>query len=67
MGIPTVTSVRAIMRPRRFRSSMNRVVIIAAVGNHDPRWSGAAPSGAGLGAEVTASGRPVIAIPPVGS
>ena len=37
VGMPTVTSASAAIRPRRRRSSMNRVVIIAAVGIGDPR------------------------------
>jgi hypothetical protein len=56
-----------IMRPRRLRSSMNLVLIIAADGTQDPRWSGVDPTGTGIGVAVTTSGRPVIAIPPVGS
>ena len=33
------TTIRAIMRPRRLRSSMNRVAIMPPVGIDDPRWS----------------------------
>ncbi len=37
VGIPMVTRARVIMRPRRLRSSMKRVPIMAAEGSHDPR------------------------------
>ena len=40
-GMTMVTKMRATMRPRRFRSSMNRVAIIPPVGIHEPRRSGA--------------------------
>ena len=33
------TTIKAIMRPRRLRSSMNLVAIMAPVGIGDPRWS----------------------------
>ena len=51
--MPMFTTIRAIMRPRRLRSSMNRVAIMPPVGIHEPRWSvrtgcaGWAESGAG--------------------
>jgi hypothetical protein len=35
--MPMVTTTRAIMSPRRLRSSMMRVVIMDKVGIHDPR------------------------------
>ena len=38
------------MSPRRLRNSIIRVVIIAPVGIHDPRWSGDAATVAGNGA-----------------
>ena len=47
VGMPMVTTIRATIRPRRFRSSMNRVAIIPPVGIHDPRRSGACPRGIG--------------------
>ena len=47
VGMPMLTTIRAIMRPRRFRSSMIRVAIMAPLGTHEPRWSCAAPSDAG--------------------
>ena len=37
VGMPTVTPTTAAMSPRRLRSSMNRVAIIAPVGIHEPR------------------------------
>jgi len=46
------------MRPRRRRSSMNRVATMEPVGIHDPRWSGGAvtrdgaPAGTGAGGEI---------------
>ena len=40
VGMPMVTTMRATMRPRRLRSSMNRVAIIPPVGIHEPRRSG---------------------------
>jgi hypothetical protein len=49
------------MRPRRLRSSMRRVAIMAPVGIHDPRWS---PTGAdGAGAAGVTSVTVVIPIP----
>ncbi len=36
-GMPMLTATRAMIMPRRFRSSMNRVVIIPHVGIHEPR------------------------------
>ena len=32
-----LTAIRAIISPRRLRSSMNRVVTMAQVGIHEPR------------------------------
>jgi hypothetical protein len=40
-GMTMVTKIRATMRPRRFRNSMNRVVTMPTVGTHEPRRSGA--------------------------
>ena len=37
VGMPMFTTRRAIMRPRRLRSSMILVAIIAPLGTHDPR------------------------------
>ena len=37
VGMPIVTTTRVIIRPRRLRSSMNLVAIIAPVGIGDPR------------------------------
>ena len=71
VGIPMFTRTSAIMSPRRLRSSMNLVAIMAPVGIHDPRRScdgpppAAIPSGAGTGAPT--SGIVVIPKPPVGS
>jgi hypothetical protein len=39
------TRISAIMSPRRLRSSMNLVVIMAPVGIGEPRWSRGAASG----------------------
>ena len=66
VGMTMVTKIRAAMSPRRFRSSMNRVVIIPPVGIHDPRRSGARPRGMGAGAEAVTSEITVIRMPPVG-
>jgi hypothetical protein len=40
VGMPMVTKIRATMRPRRFRNSINRVAIIPPFGIHEPRRSG---------------------------
>jgi hypothetical protein len=54
--MPMLTMMSAIMRPRRLRSSMNRVEIMAGVGIHDPlesrepRGGAVAVSGVGAGA-----------------
>ncbi len=37
VGSPIVNAIRVIMRPRRLRSSMNLVAIMARLGIHDPR------------------------------
>jgi len=42
-----MTTIRAIMSPRRFRSSMKRVAIMAPLGTQEPRWSCIAASEAG--------------------
>ena len=65
-----VTSIRATMRPRRFRNSMNRVVIMDQVGIHDPRRSCDAPTRrrpTGAGRAGPMSDIVVIPGPPVGS
>ena len=35
--MPMLTAIRAIIRPRRLRSSMKRVVTMPHVGIHEPR------------------------------
>ena len=70
MGMPMVTRIRAIMRPRRLRSSMNRVAIMPPVGIHDPRRSrghGDRRRSRGRSRVRSTSGVVVIASPPVGS
>ena len=46
-GMPMLTAIRAIIRPRRLRSSMKRVVTMPHVGIHEPRWSRARLLGPG--------------------
>jgi len=48
-GESDITTTRATMRPRRFRSSMSLVPIMPAVGIGDPRWSFATSTGTGTG------------------
>lgn len=42
--MPMFTTTSATMRPRRLRSSMKRVAIMAPLGTHDPRWSVVRPT-----------------------
>ena len=44
------TAMRAIISPRRRRSSMKRVVTMPQVGIHEPRWSPGGSAGIGVGA-----------------
>ena len=37
VGMPMITTIMAIMSPRRLRSSISRVTIKPQVGIHDPR------------------------------
>ena len=62
------TAMRAIISPRRLRSSMKRVVTMPQVGIHEPRWSprGSAGIGTGAGPGAPTSVTVVIRLPPVG-
>ncbi len=64
-GMPTVTTISAIMSPRRLRSSINLVVIMAPVGTHDPRRSCRLPAGGRRPVAISMS--VVTPRPPVGS
>src|SRR5664279_87454 len=57
--MPTVTRNSVIMRPRRLRSSRNRVVISANVGIGEPRLSGGV---AGSGSCGTGASTPWVAV-----
>ena len=48
--MPMFTATRAMIKPRRLRSSMKRVVIMPHVGIHEPRWSLSAGARMGVGA-----------------
>ena len=49
VGSPIVNAIKVIMSPRRLRSSMNLVAIMARLGIHDPRPSRPESSVAGAG------------------
>ena len=70
-GNPMVSRTRAIMRPRRVRSSMILVAIMPTVGTGDPRRSRECPAGAGWaacsGAGAPLAGMVVIPGPPAWS
>ncbi len=50
VGMPMFTAIRAMISPRRRRSSMKRVVIMPQVGIHEPRWSPRVSVGTGVAA-----------------